>query len=187
MKHGTLETSDQILIEQVTAGDKSKMGVLYERHSQDLFKYFVRLTRDRGKSEDLVQNVFLRMLKYSHNFKGEGKFTYWMFSIARNTWIDEHRKSNPLKKMKELDNVDQKYMEDPVDLQQEVEHRERKEILQYALDQLAPEKKEAIVLSRFHDMKYQDIAKIANCTESTVKSRIRRGIAEMQVIVQTIH
>lgn len=171
----------------MAAGDKSKMGVLYERHSRDLYSYFMRLTRNREKSEDLVQNVFLRMLKYSHNFKGEGKFVYWMFSIARNAWIDDHRRANPLKKMKEIENIDQKYIQDPESLEQGVELKERKEILQYALSRLAPEKKEAIVLSRYHDMKYQDIAKIANCTESTVKSRIRRGIAELQEIVRTIH
>lgn len=168
---------------QIQRGDTAKMGVLYERHKQDLFAYFYRLTCNRSKSEDLVQNTFMRMLTYCHRFRGDGQFKYWMFSIARNIWIDSYRKFNPLYKGRELTEVDRKYLVDQEDPQVTYERQERIDILQKALNGLSPEKREAIVLSRFHAMKYHEIALLANCTENTVKSRVRRGIEELKEIV----
>ena len=181
-----MELSDKDLIEQVKTGQIQKMGVLYERYHRDLFAYFFRMTHDSNKAEDLVHNVFFRMIKYCHNFKGDGKFTYWMFSIARNIWIDDHRKRNPLRQSKTLDQIDQQLNLGTDIVNQEIESNERKTILRYALEKLSPEKKEAIVLSRFHDMKYKDIAMMSNCTENTIKSRVKRGIQELQEIIQQI-
>lgn len=162
------------------------MGILYERYHKDLHAYFYRLTRDRGRSEDLAQNVFLRMLKYSHNFKGTGKFKFWMFSIARNAWIDNYRKSNPLRKADEITANDSEFMSDSMDPAQRYERNEKHQMLHLALTLLSPEKREAIVLSRFHDMKYQDIATLSQCTENTIKSRIHRGLVELKKIIHQL-
>ncbi len=181
-----MEHSDKELIAAIKAGDTSKMGILYEKYNQDLYAYFFRMTNDRSKSEDLVHNVFFRMIKYAHNFKGDGKFVYWMFSIARNIWIDDYRKANPLRNVKTLDQIDHQLNIGANNVADSLEYKERKTILKYALDQIGPEKKEAIVLSRFHEMKYKDIAILSNCTENTIKSRIKRGIVELQQIVQQL-
>lgn len=181
-----MEHSDKDLIEAIKAGDTNKMGILYEKYNQELYAYFYRMTGDRSKCEDLVHNVFFRMIKYANNFKGEGKFVYWMFSIARNIWIDDFRKKNPLRNVKTLDQIDQHLNMGSDDISANIEMKERKTILKYALDQIGPEKKEAIVLSRFHEMKYKDIATLTNCTENTIKSRVKRGIVELQQIVQQL-
>src|SRR5258708_35075895 len=76
----------------VRDGDVERIGVLFDRHHRMLFNFFLRLTANRGLSEDLVQEVFFRMLKYRHTFQAGTNFTAWMYQIARNAQIDQARK-----------------------------------------------------------------------------------------------
>ena len=71
-------TSDQLLMLTVREGDIEKLGILFERHHRRLFNFFLRLTARRHLSEDLVQEVFVRLLKYRHTFRENSTFTAWM-------------------------------------------------------------------------------------------------------------
>ncbi len=177
--------SDNHLMKKVQEGDLSKLGLLYERHSKDVFAYFYRCTGDREKSEDMVQNLFIRILKYKDTFKGTGQFSYWLFATARNLWYDDHRKKDPLRKKDDLSDVmnQPRFQILPDDA---LELSEKKVLLQQAMDRLSPEKKEAIVLSRFQGLKYKEIALVANCTENTIKSRVQRGLMELKEIIEKI-
>ena len=73
---------------QVRDGDLEKLGILFERHHVRLFIFFLRMTGDRAASEDLVQEVFVRMLKYRKSFRERGEFSAWMFALARNVSAD---------------------------------------------------------------------------------------------------
>ena len=73
---------------EVRDGGLERLAPLFERHHVPLYNYYLRMTRDRELSEDMVQEVFLRILKYRHTFRGEGDFTPWLYHIARNVRID---------------------------------------------------------------------------------------------------
>ena len=77
---------------EVRDGEVEKLGVLFERHHQPLFNFFVRQTGHREFSDDLVQEVFFRMLKYRHTFQPQNQFRSWMFQVARNVHFDALRK-----------------------------------------------------------------------------------------------
>jgi len=64
---------------KVKDGDIDKMGLLYERYHRQLFSFLFHMTRHKEVSEDIVQNVFFRMLKYSKGFTGSGEFKTWMY------------------------------------------------------------------------------------------------------------
>ena len=88
--------TDNELMEAVKDGRVEKLAVLFERYHVALFNFFLRLTGDRAASEDLVQDVFMRILKYRAGFQSEGRFAVWMFQIARNAHVDHLRKRKPL-------------------------------------------------------------------------------------------
>lgn len=169
---------------KVQAGEYHQLGLLYERHHKDLFAYFFRCTGDKLKSEDLVHNVFLRIMKYAKKFSGTGKFVYWMFSIARNVWIDEYRKDKVLKNHQSIGDLERK--EEGPDPSQLIEKKEKQKMLSLALQSLSPEKREAIVMSRFQGLKYAEIAEIAGCSENAIKSRVQRGLIELREIILKI-
>ncbi len=170
-------------MKQVQQGDVGKLGLLYERYKGDAFAYFYRCTGDRGRSEDLVQNLFIRMMKYCSTFGGHGEFSYWMFAMARNLYIDHVRKMDPLRKRQSMEYVPEEIDEDP-NPEERMERTENSNQLHDALRKLSEEKKEAIILSRFQGLKYREIAKMCNCTENAIKSRIQRGLLELKEILE---
>src|SRR5579872_5758178 len=78
---------------KVRSGDLDKMALLFHRHHRPLFGFLFHMTRQKEASEDLLQNVFYRMLRSRHTFTGEGDFRTWMYFIARNVAKDFLKKS----------------------------------------------------------------------------------------------
>jgi RNA polymerase sigma factor (sigma-70 family) len=80
--------SDNSIMLKVKNGDLDKLGLLFERHHRALFGFVFHMTGQRELSEDMVQNVFYRILKYRHTFRGDGEFKTWMYHMARNVIND---------------------------------------------------------------------------------------------------
>jgi len=175
--------TDNQVMWQVRDGEVEKLGVLFERHHQMLFNFFVRLTGSREFSEDLVQEVFLRMLKYRHTFQPEHPFRSWMFQIARNAHFDASRKRQRDARLNgsETDSAEELISpEPPPDLhagqQQEIG------LLQRALERLPVEKREVLLLSRVQNLKYDEVAEILGCDAGAVKVRVHRALKELRDI-----
>src|SRR5262245_15698629 len=98
----TTEATDTQLMEQVRDGEINRLGVLFERHHRVLYRFFVRLSGSPAVAEDLVQEVFVRLLKYRHTFRG-GEFLPWMFRLARNAAADHYGRLRPTDPLPEDD------------------------------------------------------------------------------------
>lgn len=169
---------------KVKEGDLDKMGLLFERYHRRLFQFFYRLTRRRDHSEDLVQEVFERILKYRNTYTNSGPFSTWIFQIARNLHADYHRKRNSMPMEDDLPE-----WEDMEGYELHPDHEPNKEELKLmyrAIDKLDTEKKETLVLSRFEGFKYKEIAEIMDCSESAVKVRIYRALQELKVTIDEL-
>jgi RNA polymerase sigma factor (sigma-70 family) len=83
-----VNVSDETLMADVGGGDLRKLAVLFERHNRPLYNFFLHMNGNADLSEDLVQDVFFRMLRYRHTYDQKRSFTGWMYQIARNAAID---------------------------------------------------------------------------------------------------
>ena len=172
-------STDHQLMLAVRDGEVDKLGRLFEQYHIMLYNFFLQQTSSRETSEDLVQEVFLRILKYRHTYRGEGKFTTWMFSIAYNTKIDHYRKhKHHTESLEETDTI---ASQDP-NPEDVVKQENESAILQRALSRLSPEKRDVLILSRFQNMRYEEIAKIMNSKVGTIKARVFRAIRELSKI-----
>jgi len=164
---------------QVQSGHTNRLGVLYERHKEGLFAYFFRCSNDRYLSEDLVQNVFIKVMKYKDQFKGTGAFNFWLYRIARNTWLDTINKKDPIKRAVEIDSdrLEGSYSVRAAHMMSEGDQKQK-------LNMISPDKKDAIILSRYHGLDYKTIAEMSDCSESAVKSRVMRGLSEIKELVK---
>jgi len=161
---------------QVRDGDVAKLGILFERHHVKLYNFLVRVTNRRDSSEDLVQEVFFRILKYGHSYRGEAPFTVWMYQLARNAATDHYRK---WKNEQPLDGAEETAGQDPAP-DDSLVHDEKSELLKKALALLSAEKREVLVLSRYQDLKYEEIGAILNCPVGTVKARVHRALKDLK-------
>jgi RNA polymerase sigma-70 factor (ECF subfamily) len=168
--------SDNELMEDVKKGKAEKMAVLFEKHHVSLFNFFMRLTGNRNISEDLVQEVFMRMLKYRSTYQGRSKFTFWMYQIARNAHIDF------LRKKKNTLPLDEQWSE-PITSEaspaEKLEGGQEVQLMRQALAQLPLKKREVLILSRYQNLKYKEIAELMDCHIGTVKAHVHRAIKEL--------
>ena len=167
----------------VKKGNLDQMALLFERHNRNLFGFFFNLTSDAPQSEDLVQIVFYRMMKYRKNFRGEGSFKTWMFHIARNVWNDWLKKNKRKGRNQNLDEWQHEATDHHTPESNWVAEDEQR-ILRRAIDQLPKEKKEIIVMSKLQELKYEQIAQILDCSVGNVKVKVFRAMKELKEVFQ---
>lgn len=173
MSENTLE-EEKALMFAVQRGQLDKLAVLFERNHLSLFHYFLRTGNGRAASEDLVQETFMKVLAYRASFNGSAGFRSWLFGIARNTMADHYRKNKSAR-----DHVDIDEHEDTQGptLGQQVEQDEKAALFERALTSLPLELREILILSRYHQLPYEDIAALTDCNLNTLKSRMRKAIS----------
>ena len=164
---------------KVKHGDLDKLSLLYHRYSRRVFGFFYRLTGDGATSEDLVQNLFMRILKYKHTYSEQGRFETWIFHLARNIHHDHYKKNSRYSWQENMTDWEAK-LKDETNAEVSAEKDDEMNLLQQALQSLAPEKRELIEMTRFQKLKYQQVAELLGTSESAVKVRVHRILKDLK-------
>jgi RNA polymerase sigma factor (sigma-70 family) len=168
--------TDSFVMQLVQTGDTARLAILFERHHAGLFRYLLHLTGDQALSEDLVQDVFLRVLKYARSYDPDQSFAVWLYSMARHARFDARRK---LRAETACDGITEIRSNEP--MPEELFMRKQDvHYLEQALHQLPADKREVLVLSRFHELRHEEIGRILDCDAGTVKVRIYRALKELR-------
>lgn len=170
---------DHALMLKVKAGDFGKLNLLYARYSRRFFGFFYGMTKDGATSEDLVQNVFERILKYKHTYSEDGDFEVWAFRLARNIHHDHYKKEKRYSFQDDMEPWEGQ-ISDSSTTETEIEKGDELTYLQRALDKLSDDKRELIEMVRFQKVKYASAADILGLTESAVKVRVHRIMKELK-------
>ena len=170
---------DHALMLAVRDGELDALGELFERHHGPLFGFLVKLTGHRTAAEDIAQVVFERMLKYRHTYRDEGCFTAWMYQLARRCATDHYRKSSAAPASR-----------DPADLQlhaDEAPHAgdlattsDDHALLRTALARLDHDEREVLLLARFQELSFAEIATILECSVGAAKVRAHRALHQLR-------
>lgn len=187
-----LETlSDNALMIKVKDGDLDRLGLLFERYKKPLFGFFYGMNKDAELCEDLVQNVFFRILKYRYLFRGEpagrpggGDFKTWMFHIARNVNHDHYRK-NKLGKTESVELWQERIGHNDI-YSVQVQQDEDLKMLSIAMDRLPEDKREVLLLSKFQEKKYKEIGEILGCSEGAVKVKVFRALQDLKAVYKQL-
>ncbi|GLB48450.1 RNA polymerase sigma factor SigX [Neptunitalea sp. Y10] len=130
------------------------------------------MSGDKDLSEDIVQEVFFKILKHRATF-GEGKFIAWMFTIARNSLSGHYKKEQRFTTTKET--IVAEVVEDP-------ECKEQYSDLHAALAKLTPTDREVVVLNRLQGIRYEELAIILNSTPNAVKTKVSRALDKLRKV-----
>ena len=173
--------TDNAIMLRVKAGDLDKMGLLFERYHRQLYGFLFHMTYHREGSEDLVQQVFYKMLKYRNTFTGSGEFIHWMYSIARNTLKDSFKSKKQKVRHENVEDMADQLSGGSIPDDQ-LEKKQAKAELHKAMERLSDDHREILALSRFQELKYNEIAQILDISEGAVKARVHRAIGELKNI-----
>jgi RNA polymerase sigma-70 factor (ECF subfamily) len=161
---------------RVQAGETAQLAQLFERYHLPLFRYLLHLTGNRAFSEDLVQECFLRVLKYAASYDSSFPFQVWLYRMARNAYFDARHKHRF-----EVTGSEIAEIRSPEPIADELlVRKEDTVLLQEALEKLSEDRREVLVLSRFHNLRYEDIAVILKCEIGTARVRVYRALKELR-------
>jgi RNA polymerase sigma-70 factor (ECF subfamily) len=173
-REAPLTTTDPEIMAQLQAGKPEGLALLFDRHSGPLLGYFYRLTGGHHTSEDLVQEVFLRIMKYSASFRPGLPFKPWFYQIARRVHLDQLHGQ-------EVAVPDLDLRPSPVaNPHLQFERRQDQERLDRALAALPRDKRELLLLSRDPDLNYQDLAELFGCSPAAIKVRVHRAMLDLR-------
>jgi RNA polymerase sigma factor (sigma-70 family) len=176
-------SSDHESMTAVARGELSSMSEIYENRHRSLFRFFFRLTGKQAVAEDLVHEVFLRMIRYRHTYQTEGEnntpgaFEAWMYRIARNALVDHSRKHRHEVPSGE-DQLESIPSQRPTPFDATAK-RQDMALLYRALRELPEDKRELLVLTRFEGLSHEQIGRILGCESNTVKGRVFRAMKEL--------
>ncbi len=173
-----IKHTDEQLMEQVSQENLNALSVLFDRYQVPLYNFFYRQNYDGAFSEDLVQTVFERILKYRQSYVSGMTFRSWMYQIARNAKTDHYKKQYRISDFVQPDDLViatasiEESMADAEDLQQ----------LERAMQHLPDMQREILVMTRFQKMKYGEVAEILQCSEGAVKVKVHRALKQLRHI-----
>ncbi|MFY9691007.1 MAG: sigma-70 family RNA polymerase sigma factor [Candidatus Acidiferrales bacterium] len=179
--------TDVELMLDVKAGDDSSFDFLLQRYRSPLVNFLYRMVRDTATAEDLAQEVFLRVYRARKQYTPSAKFTTWLFRIATNLALNSVRDNRYAKLGVPLDSPadeDAAPMELPAPVMRIDEHmieRDRTEFIRRAIASLPEKQRAAVLLHKYEEMDYEEIARILDCSESALKSLLFRAYESLRV------
>ena len=159
------------LIGRIREGDPRAIDDIVETYKGPLFAFILRMVNNHAAAEDLFQETWLRVVRYIHNFRGDSKFSTWLFQIALNLCRDAERK----KKRWALEPIDDHAFHLSTDPDVDPMRMIKAKQVRSVIDELPRKMREVIVLRYYHDLSDKEIAQVVGCPEGTVKSRFYRA------------
>jgi len=171
---------DAALMVRVRQGDGASFAILLDKHQPAVLRFIYRKIRNRALAEELAQEVFLRVYRSRHTYQPTAKFSTWLFRIATHLALNAVRDSKK-------DAWHERLSDAPVsgailqisDGRPSVEDRMLHEVtlreVRRAIEELPEVQRAAVLMQRYQEMEYADIARILNCSQSAVKSLMFRA------------
>tara|TARA_R110002051_G_scaffold87713_4_gene154465 strand:+ start:4327 stop:4851 length:525 start_codon:yes stop_codon:yes gene_type:complete len=167
------ENTDESLMSEVAKGDLDQLKILFERHHVHVFNFLYQMSRDRMLSEDMTQDVFYKVMKYRTTYHG-GNFVSWLFTIARNGLKSHYTRKKGMET--DLTKVAYVLSDHSYESKDDFTH------LQCALNKLENSDRELLILNRFQEIKYEELAEIVGSTPGAVKTKVSRALKKLKLI-----
>ena len=175
----TLDYDAQLMV-RVKAGDGASFGLLLEKHRSSVIYFLYRMVQNQAVAEELAQEVFLRVYRSRANYEPTARFTTWLFRIATHLALNALRDGKNQRAIASLDaDTPESSARQVSDARPSVEQlmvrQARLEEIRQAITALPEKQRAAVLMHKYEEMEYSQIAKALNCSESAVKSLLFRA------------
>ena len=168
--------SDIELMLKAKSGDDGAFSELMRRHYKAVVNYIYRYTNIKENSEDLAQEVFLRIYRSRTSYRPEAKFTTWLYKIATNVSLTHVKKKNVDLSLDQIED-DRGGIGDPDNdiADDHIYRKEMKEVIFQAMESLPERERVSIMLCKYEGLSYEETAEVLECTVGAVKAYVHRG------------
>jgi RNA polymerase sigma-70 factor (ECF subfamily) len=176
---------DVELMLRVKDGDGVSFSILLEKHRSPVIHFLYRMVQNQAIAEELAQEAFLRVYRSRSTYEPTAKFTTWLFRIATHLALNSLRDGRNERIQERLD----EYVDDmPVrqvpdrtpSVEQDMVYRSKVEEVRRAITALPEKQRAAVLMHKYEEMEYSQIAKVLNCSESAVKSLLFRAYESLR-------
>jgi len=176
--------TDEELVDRSRSGDADSFNQLITRWERPIYALSYRVIGREEDARDICQEAFLRAYRGLGGFKGEAKFSSWLYRITLNLcrdWIRKQRRAPVSQMPEDTDAMELAAEVGPVEsIEDLVARRELSAVVEEAMAKLPEEQRTAIILKEYHGMTFQEIADLQGCPLSTVKTRLYQGLSVLR-------
>ncbi len=148
--------------------------LIFNRFKKKLYNYVLKMTEDVMLTEDIVQDIFLKLYQNLGRIQSKEKISFWLFTTARNEIYGYYRKKKIRTDQFNVEDTDKVEIFSEQNIEEEVEKKEVKELMINELEKLPAEQKEVFILKEYSGLKYSEIGNIMGIDEKLVKSRLNK-------------
>jgi RNA polymerase sigma-70 factor (ECF subfamily) len=179
-----MDVNEAQLISRCQQGDQEALKEIFNQYHQKLYRIAYGVVRHREEALDIVQEVFIKLFRSIHQFKGKSRFYTYLYRMTMNTAIDHTRK---MKKVPPLSDEEEGFqLSDDADRRPDriFDYKELEAKVKWAMDQLSPDQKAALVFREVEGLSYQEIAEATGSSIGTVMSRLHYGRKKVQELLK---
>src|SRR5215467_14366383 len=171
---------DAELMLRVKEGDGASFGVLLDKHRSSVVHFLFRMIQNHAVAEELAQEVFLRVYRSRATYEPTAKFTTWLFRIATHLALNSLRDGKNERTQERLDDVSGELPARQVrdarpSVEQSMVYQAKLDEIRRAIAALPDKQRAAVLMHKYEEMEYSQIAKVLSCSESAVKSLLFRA------------
>ena len=179
-----LERDAQLML-RVREGDDTSFGLLLERHRGPVVHFLYRMVQNQAVSEELAQEVFLRVYRSRETYEPTAKFTTWLFRIATHVALNsirDRKKEKGHESLDEqlLDGVERQVADEQPTVEQEMVQRVKLREVRQAIEALPAKQRAAVLMHKYEGLDYAQIAGVLSCSESAIKSLLFRAYESLR-------
>src|ERR671910_46694 len=179
-----MASTDEELVARSMGGDLDSFNQLVLRWERPIYALAYRVIGREEDARDVAQETFLRAFRALSGFKGQAKFSSWLYRIALNLcrdWIRRERRAPVSQAPEGVDLAELVSEQGPVEsIEDLVARNDMSRTVARAMQELPEEQRTAIILKEYHGMTFQEIADLQGCPLSTVKTRLYQGLTVLR-------
>lgn len=175
---------DQYIINQILGGDTQAFSVLVDRYKDLVFTLALRMLKHREEAEEVSQDVFIKVYKSLHKFKGDSKLSTWVYKVTYNTCLDAIKKHKRKHKEVQIDKYDAYDIAFVDDALERLEKVDRENTIHACIDALASDDSFILTLYYFKELSLEEIAKITGLKTNNVKVKLHRARKRLAAVLK---
>lgn len=174
--------NDNIIIHKVIAGDTNAFSALVDRYKNLVFTLALRMLKNREEAEEVSQDAFVKVYKSLTKFKGDSKFSTWIYKVTYNTCLDRLKKNKRQQNTVAIDEFTEHHIKTLDNALETMEREERKRAIKNCLELLPSEDSFLLTLYYFEEQSLEDIAKITGLSANNIKVKLFRSRKKLGAI-----